>query len=774
MVGMDKESMDIRVGDIEDFGIHLSGARKNKIELNDLESLSVREILNRVKKTNVWEEPDWINFYGKYDSKIMYYTRMIRDRFKPNLGIKIVRSEQYVRDRAKEYINIANRISEACVKVWETNDASIIKDTIDDIVFNGVSTDLYNNLIKLREIEKRYTDDACELQNFPENKVGRLKLAYIEEYVVLENGEKKKKYQIVKRLANGAKVSVSSHTFTSRDSAINFSHNNLCKTSLVSKGNRKVSNLVDLVRPELEKVERYGPNIRKNINVRPGEMLSLFNIAGGEFGIWHSQEDRQAVLNYTYDALMDLAYVLELPPQAISLPLKDEKLSLSYGTRGSGYKAKAEYLKDSNGNEILHIQKKQGAGWIARAYGFALLNFVGGMYLCDRKDDISWYYKNFVYDGNSKYNVGILDAYMNLYKIITKTPYSEKLNALGRRVRSNIFVYCFEAYVEDMLDEKGLRNDFLVSYTNYKKHKSSSVNSNYYKLYPEDDSRKSINKAMGEFLDVVLKYLREGYTIANTENINGKEYVNVGKYLTLDGETEVDLGNLGDLKEAIYFDGVQGSFKDILGSKDKRFNKYLFKPYSDLNSYVSYVENIVQQSSVSPIKEDDIKASPLNLGSRLDLMINQSNKVSSANGDYSKCVKALSKLSKDRFNINVVFLNTSKLLIHKNKSFYTSVSGSTKRLYINSGEGIKVSLENLVSGIVDLVIDYSEENVSILDKVIKSTTTALICRRFGLDVYSKYCNDEVIFGIEKNPILTSIVIDETRKSAGKILGIQVA
>lgn len=97
--------------------------------------------------------------------------------------------------------------------------------------------------------------------------------------------------------------------------------------------------------------------------------LNTFGFAGGEFGNWMSEKDRQASLNFGYDALMDLADALEIEPEDISL---GGELSIAFGSRGrAGAFAHYEPLY-----QVINLTKMKGAGSLAHEWGHALDNIL--------------------------------------------------------------------------------------------------------------------------------------------------------------------------------------------------------------------------------------------------------------------------------------------------------------------------------------------------------------------------------------------------------------
>jgi hypothetical protein len=117
----------------------------------------------------------------------------------------------------------------------------------------------------------------------------------------------------------------------------------------------------------LDRVERSGPEFRKS-NVDPEDFQKAFKTHGGQFGKWNSGKDGQTSLNHAYDSFHDLADVLGVAPEAVSL---NGKLAMAFGARGTGGKdsARAHY---EPGLDVINLTKMKGAGSLAHEWAHAL------------------------------------------------------------------------------------------------------------------------------------------------------------------------------------------------------------------------------------------------------------------------------------------------------------------------------------------------------------------------------------------------------------------
>lgn len=140
--------------------------------------------------------------------------------------------------------------------------------------------------------------------------------------------------------------------------------------------------------PKLSTFMRKGPAyLPAGSHAGKEEFLAL-GIRGVEFGLWMSDADAQAALDQCYHALHDLAYVLDIAPEDISF---GGKLALSFGARGHGevladYQAKQQLICLPNGN---------GNGFLAHAWAYAFDEYIAqgfGKSFSQMADYELWHY----------------------------------------------------------------------------------------------------------------------------------------------------------------------------------------------------------------------------------------------------------------------------------------------------------------------------------------------------------------------------------------------
>lgn len=125
----------------------------------------------------------------------------------------------------------------------------------------------------------------------------------------------------------------------------------------------------DLRGTNIEEAERTGPARRQDgEDITPQRLMETFGFRGVNFGRegWIKQDERQEYLNQAFDGLMDLADILGIPPQAISL---DGKLGVAFGAQGKGGAHAAHFVPGYN---EINLTKTKGAGTLAHEWGHAM------------------------------------------------------------------------------------------------------------------------------------------------------------------------------------------------------------------------------------------------------------------------------------------------------------------------------------------------------------------------------------------------------------------
>lgn len=118
---------------------------------------------------------------------------------------------------------------------------------------------------------------------------------------------------------------------------------------------------------DIANLKREGPPLRPaGLDVQPKDLMDKFGFRGVNYGNWTSQGERQIFTNHGYDAMLDLADVMHLPPKAVSL---DGLLGLAFGAQGRGGSAAAHFIPGVN---EINLTKTAGAGSLAHEWAHAL------------------------------------------------------------------------------------------------------------------------------------------------------------------------------------------------------------------------------------------------------------------------------------------------------------------------------------------------------------------------------------------------------------------
>lgn len=126
--------------------------------------------------------------------------------------------------------------------------------------------------------------------------------------------------------------------------------------------------------PEISNVIRKGPEYRTE-QITGEELIREFGIRGGEFGHWMSDADAEESLNRCYDALCDLARILDIPSESLSF---HGKLAIGFGSRG--HSAAAAHYETAR--QVINLTKYRGQGALCHEWAHALDHAVGQHYGC--------------------------------------------------------------------------------------------------------------------------------------------------------------------------------------------------------------------------------------------------------------------------------------------------------------------------------------------------------------------------------------------------------
>lgn len=182
--------------------------------------------------------------------------------------------------------------------------------------------------------------------------------------VTTDTQDGKKGYIIVRTVSDRKRVQVVQQLFDTREAANEY----LVRHAQEILETNTTFGELDLPRPE--NTQRTGV-ARREGDAKDSDFSRVFGFRGVEFGNWNNQVERQELLNDAFDGLMDLAEVLNIPPEALSL---NGELALAFGARGQGLSsAKAHY---ESSRVVINLTKMNGAGSLAHEWWHAFDHYL--------------------------------------------------------------------------------------------------------------------------------------------------------------------------------------------------------------------------------------------------------------------------------------------------------------------------------------------------------------------------------------------------------------
>lgn len=228
---------------------------------------------------------------------------------------------------------------------------------------------------------------------------------------------------------------------------------------------------VVIQRPKVENPQRVGgSDLRNGRTLEPAEVMQIFGLRGVEFGNWVGAREQRRILDQAVDALADLADVIGMPTDGISL---GGTLSLAFGARGTGGNKFAHYEPTKR---VINLTRTRGVGALAHEWWHAfddhLARLAGEPELPASAHD----------EPTNNSIVAIREALANaLYDFPDELYFPETSRFLQEALKLDagrskpyyalpheLAARAFEAGVEAVLRESGRRNDFLVTGTENK------------------------------------------------------------------------------------------------------------------------------------------------------------------------------------------------------------------------------------------------------------------------------------------------------------------
>lgn len=260
---------------------------------------------------------------------------------------------------------------------------------------------------------------------------------------------------------------------------------------------------------------RVGEDMRGGQDASPEMFQNAFAFRGVQFGNYVEQGRRQEDLNEAYDALMDMAAILGVPPKALSL---NGELGLAFGARGSGGigAAAAHYEPD---NIVINLTKKRGAGSIGHEWFHALDNYFSRLRNEKNKmmtdaTDVSLVSRDSDYfKGRSPVRDEMIEAFGGVLKAIRQTAMKARATKLDNKrtkeywtLKPEMSARAFESYLISKLHDQGASNDYLANIVDEKTWKAAEslgfeLEDSY--PYPTAGEVPAIRAAFDNFFSVI-------------------------------------------------------------------------------------------------------------------------------------------------------------------------------------------------------------------------------------------------------------------------------
>jgi len=307
---------------------------------------------------------------------------------------------------------------------------------------------------------------------------------------------------------------------------------------------------------------RRGDDYRNGEDVSVETLAKTFGFRGIQFGNYVEQKRRAEDINNAYDAMKDMAAILGVPENALSL---EGTLGLAFGARGGGSFAAAHYER---GQTVINLTKKSGAGSLAHEWFHAFDHNFG-----KRREGKDVYITESAYLPTKEVRKEVTDAFADIVKAIRQTGLVSRSEAIDKTRSKDYWstviemaARSFEAYIIYKAEQKGGSNDYLANVVGEDAWKASRGESETDSTYPYPTEREMSDKiapAFDKLFDVletkdtdkgiVMFSLSSSDKTAKTENSQTKDEIiaainATAKKLGLPENAAVLFENLGDIK----------------------------------------------------------------------------------------------------------------------------------------------------------------------------------------------------------------------------------
>ncbi|MEI6675506.1 MAG: LPD5 domain-containing protein, partial [Verrucomicrobiota bacterium] len=208
---------------------------------------------------------------------------------------------------------------------------------------------------------------------------------------------------------------------------------------------------------------RQGPTRREG-DATPESFQDAFGFRGVQFGNWVEDSRRQVDINEAFDAFMDLADAIGIPPKAVSL---DGSLGMAFGARGNAGAA-AHY---EPGQVVINLTKKSGPGSLGHEWFHAFDNYFARLDKTGETKAKSLDSFATTNSGSPKHmRPEVWAAFKQIRAVLDKGPFAERSKTLDDAKSKSYYgttiekaARAFERYTVDRLAKKDVSNDYLVN-----------------------------------------------------------------------------------------------------------------------------------------------------------------------------------------------------------------------------------------------------------------------------------------------------------------------
>lgn len=347
----------------EDAGEKIGGARKDYarrwLAVDELSDMTVRERADVVAKDNVWPTPDYAAMEEQGISpEVAYCVRELRNALPTNPyrgGYNIKRHS--LQSRAESDLTLKQ--CESFVKA-----VSVVRDAV-----GGVKTkeDLLAAVVRIHAQADMGSYTWKSDHWFADGAGYHFTARVLPSLNLDANGKLKNSWEFDRFVAVAQRKCEGGWAWAGKKQRAKAVEAEMEAEAVAAKRERPEPEV-----PHLDHIERAGIDYRQGKGVDEQLLMDVFGFRAVEYGNWLPQDERQVVLNHSFDAFMDLAAALKLPPKAMSL---GGDLALAFGSRGRGGKnaARAHYEPARN---VINLTRLSGAGALAHEWGHGLDYFL--------------------------------------------------------------------------------------------------------------------------------------------------------------------------------------------------------------------------------------------------------------------------------------------------------------------------------------------------------------------------------------------------------------